>query len=92
MVKQRHDAIHHYEKAGRDELAAQEKFEISIIQTYLPEPLSEREIAALIDSAIAELGAQSIKDMSKVMVVLKSKLQGRAKMNRVSQAIKKKLG
>lgn len=92
MVKQRRDAIFQYEKAGRDELAEQEKFEISVIQTYLPKPLNESEIAVLIDNAIAASGAQSIKDMGKVMVILKPQLQGRADMGVVSQAIKVKLG
>ncbi len=92
MVKQRRDAVKQYEKASRDELAAQEKFEISIIQTYLPKPLSESEIVTLIDNVIIESGAQSIKDIGKIMAILRPQLQGRADMSVVSENIKVKLG
>ena len=92
MVKQRRDSITQFENAGRNELAAQEKFEITIIQGYLPKQLSETEIASLIESAIADSSAQSMQDMGKVMAILKPKLQGRADMGAVSQAIKAKLG
>ena len=91
MVKQRHNAVNQYEKAGRDELATQEKFEISVIQTYLPKSLNKNEIVALIDSAIAESGAQSIKDMGKVMAMLKPQLQGGVDMSLISETIKVKL-
>jgi len=91
MVKQRRDSVEQYEKAGRDELADQEKFEIGIIQEYLPEPLSEAEIETLIDEAIAATGASSMKEMGKVMGMLKPKLQGRADMGAVSAKIKQKL-
>jgi uncharacterized protein YqeY len=91
MVKQRKDSITQYEKAGRDELAQQEAFEIGIIQEYLPEQLSEEEINALIDEAIGSSGAESMKDMGKVMGMLKPKLAGRADMGAVSGKIKAKL-
>ena len=91
MIKQRRNAINQYEKAGRDELATQEKFEISVIQTYLPKPLDKSEIVALIDGVIVKSGAQSIKDMGKVMAILKPQLQGRADMSVISQTIKTRL-
>ena len=91
MIKQRKDSIDQYEKAGRDELAQQEAFEIGIIQQYLPEQLSDAEIDALIAEAISSSGAASMKDMGKVMGMLKPKLAGRADMGQVSQIIKKQL-
>jgi uncharacterized protein YqeY len=91
MVKQRRDSIAQYENAGRTELAEQEKFEIGIIQDYLPQQLSEEEIATLIDEALAATGASSMKDMGKLMGWLKPKLQGRADMGAVSASIKQKL-
>jgi uncharacterized protein YqeY len=92
MCKQRRESISQFEKAGRDDLIAQEVSELEIIQTYLPEQLSEDEIAALIDAAMAATGAASIKDMGKVMGQLKPRLQGRADMGAVSALIKTKLG
>ena len=92
MVKQRKDSITQYEKAGRDELAQQEAFEIGIIQDYMPEQLSDDEIDALISEAISSSGAESMKDMGKVMGLLKPKLAGRADMGAVSAKIKAKLG
>ena len=91
MIKQRKDSIAQYEKAGRDELAQQEAFEIGIIQEYLPEQLSDAEIDALISEAISSSGAASMKDMGKVMGLLKPKLAGRADMGAVSGKIKAKL-
>jgi uncharacterized protein YqeY len=91
MVKQRKDSIAQYEKAGRDELAQQEALEIDIIQDYLPEQLSDDEIDALIAEAISSTGAASMKDMGKVMGMLKPRLAGRADMGKVSQIIKKHL-
>ncbi len=91
MVKQRRDSISQYENAGRTELADQEKFEIGIIQEYLPQQLAEAEIAALIDEAMQTTGAASMKDMGKIMGILKPKLQGRADMGAVSAQIKQKL-
>lgn len=91
MVKQRRDSITQYEDAGRTELADQEKFEITVIQAYLPEQLGEAEILAMIDDAIASTGASSMKDMGKLMGVLKPKLQGRADMGQASALVKQKL-
>ena len=92
MCKQRRESISQFEKAGRDDLIAQEVSELELIQTYLPEQLGEDEIVALIDEAMAATGAASIKDMGKVMGQLKPKLQGRADMSAVSAMIKAKLG
>ena len=92
MCKQRRESISQFEKAGRDDLIAQEVSELDIIQTYLPEQLGEDEITALIDETMAATGATSIKDMGKVMGQLKPKLQGRADMGAVSAMIKAKLG
>jgi uncharacterized protein YqeY len=91
MCKQRRESISQFEKAGRDDLIAQEVSELELIQTYLPEQLGEDEIAALIDETMAATGAASIKDMGKVMGQLKPKLQGRADMGAVSAMIKAKL-
>ena len=92
MAKQRRESIGQFEKAGRDDLIAQEVMELEIIQSYLPEQLGEDEINALIDSAMQATGATSIKDMGKVMGQLKPKLQGRADMSAVSALIKARLG
>lgn len=92
MVKQRRESISQYEQAGRNELADVEKEEIEIIQAYLPEPLSDDEISDLIEQAISASGAESMKDMGKVMGLLKPQLQGRADMGAVSGIIKTKLG
>ena len=92
MVKQRKEALDQYQKAGRDDLADQESFEIGIIQEFLPQPLSESEVESLIDEAIAESGAAELKDMGKVMGVLRPKLQGRADMGAASARVKGKLG
>ena len=88
MLKQRKDSIEQFEKAGRNELADQEKSEIEIIQVYMPEQLSDDEIEALIKEAITSTGAESMKDMGKVMGQLKSKLAGKADMGAVSGKIK----
>ena len=92
MVKQRRDSEKQYVEAGREELAETERFEIGVIQEFLPQPLTEQEINALIDEAIASTGAASMQDMGKVMGLLKPKLQGRADMGPVSQLIKSRLG
>ncbi|WP_260291962.1 GatB/YqeY domain-containing protein [Sedimenticola hydrogenitrophicus] len=92
MVKQRRDSITQYEQAGRRELAEQEAFEITILQEYLPEALSEAEITAMIREAIQSTGAESVRDMGKVMGQLKPKMQGRADMGAVSALIKQLLG
>ncbi len=91
MVKQRKESISQYEKANRDDLVAQEQFELEIITKYLPEPLSEAEIEQMVNEAIAATGAEKMADMGKVMGQLKTKLQGRADMTQVSALIKAKL-
>ncbi len=92
MVKQRRESIVQFEKAGRDDLIVIENNELEIIIPYLPEQLSEDEINALIDSALEQTGASSIKDMGKVMGQLKPQLQGKADMGAVSALIKARLG
>jgi len=92
MVKQRRESLEQYQKAGREDLAATEQYELDLIQTYLPEPLSEEELAGLIRSAIAGVGATSIKDMGPVMNALRGQVQGRADMKAVSQAVRAQLG
>jgi len=91
MIRQRKDSIEQYENAGRTELADKEKAELAIINEYMPAQLSEAEISAAIDAAIAETGASEIKEMGKVMGLLKPKLAGRADMGQVSALIKQKL-
>lgn len=91
MVKQRRESLEQFQKAGRDDLAKQEVFELELIQGYLPEPLGEAELAALISATVSELGASSIRDMGPVMNALRSQVQGRADMKAVSQAVKSQL-
>lgn len=88
MIKQRRDSIKQYELAKRDDLVAQEAFEIKVIEAYMPESLSDEELAQLIQDAIKEVNAQGMQDMGKVMGILKPKVQGRADMGLVSQKIK----
>ena len=92
MIKQRRDSISQFEAANRQELADIEKAEIETLQTYMPKPLTDEEISELIDGAMAESGAESMRDMGKVMGILKPQLQGRADMGAVSGKIKAKLG
>lgn len=91
MLKQRRESIAQYEAADRQELADIEAAEIKIIQTFMPEPLSEADIATMIDEAIAQTGANEMKDMGKVMGILKPKMQGKADMGAVSKLIKTRL-
>ena len=91
MVKQRRDSAQQYQDAGRDELATQENFEIGVIQEYLPAQLSEDELVAIVDAAIAASGATGMQAMGPVMGQLKPKLQGRADMGAVSQLVKSRL-
>ncbi|HAT1802826.1 TPA: lpg2359 family Dot/Icm T4SS effector [Legionella pneumophila] len=91
MSKQRKESIAQFEKASRDDLVAQEQFELSVISKYLPEPLTDNEIEELISDAIKSTGAEKMSDMGKVMAILKPKLQGRADMAQVSARIKAKL-
>jgi hypothetical protein len=92
MVKQRRESIAQYEKASRQDLADQEKFEIGVLQAYLPQQMGEAEIAQAIAAAVAESGASGVKDMGKVMGLLKPRLAGRADMGKVSGLVKAKLG
>lgn len=92
MLKQRRDSIEQYTQAGRDELADIERVEMDVIQTFLPSQLDDAEIAQMIDAAIKESGASNMKDMGKVMGLLKPQLQGRADMGAVSGKIKAALG
>ncbi len=92
MVKQRRESIKQFSEAGRDELVAVEQAEIEILQGYLPEALSEAEINQIIKDAIAASGATSMKEMGKVMGIVKPKVQGRADMGSISTAIKGLLG
>ena len=91
MLKQRRDSVEQYRAAGRDELAAAEAFEIEVIEAYLPAPLAEEEIAALVDQAIAESGASSMRDMGGVMARLRPEVQGRADMAEVSRLVRGRL-
>ena len=92
MVKQRRDSLEQYQAAGRDDLAAQENFELELISVYLPEALSADELAALIKQAVTDTGASSIRDMGAVMNKLREQVQGRADMKAVSSAVKEQLG
>lgn len=91
MIKQRRDSEKQYRDAGRAELADAEAAEIVVLESYLPEPLAETELTALIDAAVAETGAESMRDMGKVMGILKPQVQGRADMGAVSAQVKEKL-
>jgi len=92
MIKQRKDSISQYEKASRQDLADKEKYEISVLEAYLPQQMSQAEIDAAVAEAIASTGAKGAADMGKVMAVLKPKLAGRADMGKVSGLVKSKLG
>jgi uncharacterized protein YqeY len=92
MLKQRRDSITQYEAAKREDLAEQERYEIGVCQEYLPAALSDDEIAALIEMAVAAAGALSQKDMGKVMAILKPQVQGRADVGAVSALVKQRLG
>ncbi|PJE78700.1 hypothetical protein CI610_02353 [invertebrate metagenome] len=91
MVKQRRDAATQYQDAGRLDLAEKEKQEMAIIQTFLPEALSEDELNTLIIDAISKSNAQNMQDMGKVMAIIKPKAQGRADMGVISKAVREKL-
>ncbi len=92
MVKQRRDSVEQFQKGGRDDLVNIELAEIAVIETYLPEQLSDEELDALIDEVISATGAESIRDMGKVMGQIKSKAAGRADMGAVSAKVKARLG
>ena len=88
MVKQRRESISQFKTAGRDDLVTQENFEIDIIQEFLPQALSEEEIESIVNQAIEQSSASSIKDMGKVMGLVKPQIIGRADMGEVSGHIK----
>ncbi len=88
LAKQRKESINQFEKAGRNDLVDKEAFELKLISQYLPEPLSDDDIQRYIKEAIAEISAEKMSDMGKVMALLKPKLQGRADMSQVSAIIK----
>ena len=92
MIKQRRESIAQYEKAARNDLADVEKFEIGVLATYLPQQLAEDAIGAAVAAAVAESGATGVKDMGKVMALLKPRLAGRADMGKVSALVKARLG
>lgn len=91
MAKQRRESIAEFEKAGRADLVAKEQRELELLQGYLPTPLEEAELEQLVEQAIADTGAATIKDMGKVMGVLKPAVQGRADMAAVSARVKQRL-
>ena len=92
MLKQRRDSIQQFEAAGRQDLADKEKFEVTVLQAYMPKALSEAEVEATVMEAIGVSDAKSMQDMGKVMSLLKPKLAGRADMAKVSALVKSKLG
>lgn len=91
MLKQRRDSISQYEAANRHDLADVEKFEVSVLQEYLPQALTEDEVSAIIEKVVADTGAAGIKDMSKVMAAVKPLVVGRADMGKISGQIKTRL-
>lgn len=91
MIKQRRDSIIQFEAAARQELADIEKFEISVLQTYMPQPMTEAEVEVAVNDAIASSGVQSAQEMGKVIALLKTKLAGRADMGKVSALVKARL-
>ena len=92
MVKQRLDSEAQYRDAGREDLADAEAAEIAVIREFLPAPLDDAELTALVDAAVAETGAEGMRDMGRVMGVLKPQVQGRADMGAVSARVKARLG
>jgi len=92
MLKQRRDSIAAYESANRTDLADVEKFEVGVLQTYLPQQLTENEIKAILEKVVADTGAEGVKDMGKVMAVIKPLVAGKADMGKISGLIKARLG
>ncbi|MGQ0751982.1 MAG: GatB/YqeY domain-containing protein [Betaproteobacteria bacterium] len=91
MIKQRRDSITQFEQGGRQDLADAEKFELSVLQAYLPQAMSDAEIEAAVSEAINDSGAQGMADIGKVMAALKPRLAGRADMGKVSALVKSRL-
>lgn len=92
MLKQRQDSAQQYETAKRQDLAERERFEITVIRSYMPQPLSDPELEALVTAALQKAGATSMRDMGKVMSLLRPEVQGRADMSLVSHMVKQRLG
>lgn len=91
MLKQRKDSIEAYQKADRQDLIDQEQLEIDVLSKYMPEPLTDDEVSKIIDEVISEVNATDMKDMGKVVGLLKSKISGRADMGQVSKIVREKL-
>jgi uncharacterized protein YqeY len=91
LIKQRKDAIAHFEAGGRDDLVARETAEIAVLAEYLPQPLSDAELSSAIEAAVAEVGATGAAAMGKVMGLLKARLAGRADMSQVSARVRSRL-
>lgn len=91
MIKQRRESIAQYQKGGRQDLVDAENFEIQVLSAYLPQPLSEVEVEAMIDQAIGEASAKALSDMGKVMNLLRPRLAGRADLGQVSARVKARL-
>ena len=91
MTKQRKDSLDQYQQAGRDDLVAQESFELDLLKEYMPESLDEQAVLEIIEQAIAESGASSMKDMGQLMGLIRPQVQGRADMSAVSAIVKEKL-
>lgn len=92
MLKQRRDSIAAYESASRNDLADVEKFEVSVLQTYLPQQLTEEEIKVILEKVVTDTGAEGVKDMGKVMAAIKPLVAGKADMGKISGLIKARLG
>ena len=92
MLKQRRESITQFRDAGREDLAKREEAEAEILTAYMPEPLAEDELGAIVKAAISETGAESMRDMGKVMAIVKAQAQGRADMSAVSAMVKALLG
>ncbi len=92
LAKQHRDSIDQFEQAGRDDLVEKERFELEVVQSYLPQPLDEEEVRRIIQDVVKATGAESMRDMGRVMGLLKPKLQGRADMAKVSALVKAQLG
>ena len=91
MVKQRQESITQFNKAGRTDLAVKESYELGVIEEYLPEQLSDEEVVLIINAALVETGVSSIKEMGKVMAIVRPQLHGKADMGKVSSIIKERL-
>ncbi len=90
-AKQREDGLEEARRAGREDLAEQEQFELEVVRAYLPEPLGDSDLQALVDAVVQELGASTMKDMGRVMKAAIERAEGRADGNRISAAVKSRL-